>query len=97
MKKLLLAVVAIALIGGVAFAGDGSNGEIKAKAGGNGRLFGSVTNTDIAKAIKETSGLTVDKRKIEISESINNIGSFAAKVRFSKDITADIKILVSAI
>ncbi|MCL2474647.1 MAG: 50S ribosomal protein L9 [Chloroflexi bacterium] len=71
--------------------------EIKARAGENGRLFGSVTNADIAKRIKEVTGQTVDKRKVEIPENINGTGSFAARVRFSKDIIADIKIVVTAL
>jgi len=76
---------------------NGKTLEIKAKAGENGRLFGSVTNADIAKSIKEATGLTIDKRKVEIPESINGTGSFTAKVRFGKDIVADVKVVVSAI
>ena len=79
---------------------NGLNGqtiEVKARSGENGRLFGSITNADVAKAIKNQNGLDIDKRKIELDQVINGIGSYSATVRFNKDIAAEITISVSAL
>ena len=76
---------------------DGQIIAVKARAGENGRLFGSVTNTDVAKAIGQQKKVDIDKRKIELHQVINGTGSYDATVRFSKDIVAEIKISVSAL
>ena len=47
---------------------------LSARAGASGKLFGSVTSTDIAEAIKEDTGLVVDRRKIQLSEPIRELG-----------------------
>ena len=49
---------------------------VTAKGGGAGRLFGSVTNQEIADALKAKTGITLDKRKIVISDSIKNVGTY---------------------
>jgi len=76
---------------------NGKTVGVKAKAGENGRLFGSVTNTDVAKSIKEQFNLEIDKRKIELDQAIHGIGSYRGVIRFSKDTAADITIAVSAL
>lgn len=69
---------------------------IKAKAGGEGRLFGSVTPADIAKVIS-AEGINVDKRKIIFEEHIKTLGSFAVQVKFHPEVAAAININVEAL
>lgn len=70
--------------------------EIKVDAGEEGKLFGSVTSSDIAEAIKERVGVEVDKRKIEIEEPIKVLGEYKVQVKLFQDITAFLKVKVSA-
>ena len=67
---------------------------IKAKAGSNDRLFGSVTSAQVADAINEQFGIKVDKKKINLSSEIKNFGSFKATVKFYAGISQDIDIEV---
>lgn len=57
------------------------------------RLFGSVTNNDVAKLL-ETEGVTVDKRAIELEEPIKALGMYSVPVKLEKDVTAHAKLLV---
>ncbi len=66
---------------------------IKMPAGEGGRLFGSVTPADIAKKLSE-EGFEVDKKKIEVSEQIKNLGSYTVDVRLHPGIKAEITVLV---
>ena len=50
---------------------------VTAKGGGNGRLFGSVTNQEIADSLAKAAGIKLDKRKIVISDSIKNVGTYS--------------------
>jgi large subunit ribosomal protein L9 len=61
---------------------------VKAKAGGNGRLFGTVTNADVATAIAEALDVAIDKHKIELTTSIKALGSFPVEIRLHKNVTA---------
>jgi large subunit ribosomal protein L9 len=67
---------------------------IKAKTGAKNRLFGSITSADIAKELEATSGLIVDKRKIELSEPIRELGAVEVTVKLYKDINAKLKVTV---
>ena len=65
------------------------------KAGVDGRLFGSVTNSDIAEALK-TQGFEVSKSQIKIVDgNIKAIGEYAVQVALFTDVTADITLLVT--
>ena len=66
---------------------------IKVKAGAEGRLFGSVTVSDIAEAIHVPG---VDKRKIILSTPIKQTGRHTANIRLHPDVTADVTIDVRA-
>jgi large subunit ribosomal protein L9 len=66
---------------------------IKAKAGEEGKLFGSVTSMDIAEAAK-AQGVAIDKRKIVLEEPIKRLGEFAVPVKLHADVTADLKVAV---
>jgi large subunit ribosomal protein L9 len=67
---------------------------ISQQAGDDGRLFGSVTNQDIADAIRDARGLRVDKRKIHLEEPIRNVGTYMVVVEVSDGVTATIKTMV---
>jgi large subunit ribosomal protein L9 len=61
---------------------------IKAKAGGNGKLFGAVTNADVAAAIAGTLSVTVDKHKIELENQIKALGSYPVEIKLHKNVVA---------
>lgn len=67
---------------------------IKAKAGSNGKLFGSVTAGHISDAIAEQLGVKVDKKKITLSSDIKNFGSYSASVKFYNGISEKIDVEV---
>ena len=68
---------------------------IPAKAGEEGRLFGSVTNIDLEAALKE-QGLTLDRRKILLDEPIKQLGSYEVPVNLGGALRANIKLEVTA-
>ncbi len=68
---------------------------IGANAGDEGRLFGSVTNIDIEKALRE-KGFTVDRRKIVLVEPIKQLGEFTVPVKLLPEVEASLKIAVVA-
>jgi len=63
------------------------------KTGENDQLFGSVTNGDIAEALK-VQGFEVDKRQIILPESLRALGEFPVTIKVFRDITAEIKVSV---
>jgi large subunit ribosomal protein L9 len=69
---------------------------VKARAGGNGRLFGTVTNADIASAISDTFSIAVDKHKIEVKNSIKALGSYPVEIRLGKNVIAKTTVSVVA-
>jgi len=66
---------------------------IAVRAGEEGRLFGSVTNIHIEKALK-AKGLDVDRRKIHLQEPIKTLGDFDVPVRLTAELTVPIKVSV---
>ncbi len=67
---------------------------IKAKAGSNDRLFGSVTASHVADALNEQLGVKVEKKKISLSSDIKNFGSYSATVKFYTGISEKIDVEV---
>ena len=67
---------------------------IAQQAGDDGRLFGSVTNQDIADAIFEARGVRVDKRKVHLEEPIKHVGTYMVTVEVADDAIATIKTMV---
>jgi large subunit ribosomal protein L9 len=65
------------------------------QAGEDGRLFGSVTAQDIADAIKEARGITIDRRDIKLDEPIRTIGTRMVEVEVSTGVTATVKTMVT--
>ena len=67
---------------------------VKAKGGGAGRLFGSVTNQEIADALKASAGITLDKRKIVISDPIKNVGIYTVTCKLGYEISAPLSVKI---
>jgi large subunit ribosomal protein L9 len=68
---------------------------IKARAGEEGKLFGSVTNIDIEKALAE-QGVTVERRRIRLAEPIKSIGEHVVPVHLGVGVDAQITVVVEA-
>ena len=66
---------------------------VTAKGGGAGRLFGAVTNAEIAAAL-EKQGVKLDKRKIVMGETIKNVGTYTVTCKLGYEITAPLTIKV---
>lgn len=66
---------------------------VTAKGGGNGRLFGSVTNQEIADALAKT-GIKLDKRKIVINDTIKNVGTYTVTCKLGYEITAPLTVKI---
>lgn len=73
---------------------NGETLEMKAKAGVNGKLFGSVTAKEIARKIQEDYGISVNKRKIKVGE-IKAFGTYEAVIRLFQGVEATVKVRVS--
>ena len=67
---------------------------VKAKGGGAGRLFGSVTNQEIADALKLQSGIALDKRKIVLSDPIKNVGTYTVTCKLGYEISAPLTVKI---
>jgi len=75
---------------------DGKEINLKARTGAKDRLYGSITSADIASELKDMEGLVVDKRKIELTEPIRQLGSYEVIIRLAKDIMPKITVTVTA-
>jgi large subunit ribosomal protein L9 len=69
---------------------------IGANAGEEGKLFGSVTNIDIERALRER-GLDIERRKIMLAEPIKQLGEFTVPVRLDPEVEAGLKLTVAAL
>ena len=67
---------------------------IPIKLGKDGKLFGSVGGSDIAKALKENHGLNVDKRKISIVDEVSSIGTYEAIIKLHPETSVKMKVEV---
>ena len=67
---------------------------VKARAGTEDRLYGSVTSTDIADAIWKARRLRVDRRKVELDEPIKALGSYKVAITVFNDVRATVKVMV---
>lgn len=67
---------------------------VTAKAGGEGRLFGSVTTSEVAEAIEAQTGIVVDRRKLVIDEAIKETGEFQVTARLHPDVQFPVRIEV---
>ena len=67
---------------------------VTAKGGGAGRLFGSVTNQEIADALKKQTGIAIDKRKIVISDPIKAVGTYTVTCKLGYEINAPLTVKI---
>ncbi len=67
---------------------------LKAKAGENGKLFGSITSKDIAETLEEQHKIKIDKRKINLDEAIKTLGTTEIEVKIYPEVSAKLKVVV---
>jgi large subunit ribosomal protein L9 len=72
------------------------NMTVYAKTGDGGRLFGSVTNEQIAQQLKREAGVDIDKRKIEVEPPIKSLGPHEVVIKLHTEVTATVKVVVVA-
>lgn len=73
---------------------EGKTFKLTAKAGANGKLFGSVTSKDVSAKIKQEMGLDVDKRKISMQD-VKQFGTYEAEIKIYQGISAKIYVQVT--
>jgi len=73
---------------------EGKEITLKARAGAQEHLHGSITSADIASELQNAAGLVVDKRKVELDEPIRQLGSYEVAIRLTKDMIPKIKVTV---
>ncbi|HEX3629511.1 MAG TPA: 50S ribosomal protein L9 [Candidatus Dormibacteraeota bacterium] len=69
---------------------------LKLRSGKDGKLFGAVTNADVASALKQQHGITLDRRKIEFDEPVKAMGPGNAHVKLHREVTARIPLMVTS-
>ena len=74
---------------------EGKTVKLTAKAGANGKLFGSVTSKEIAEAIEAQMGAAVDKKKITLSSEIKAFGTYNIEIKLYQGISAKIFVTVT--
>ena len=67
---------------------------VAAKGGGAGRLFGSVTNTEVADALAKQADIKLDKRKIVLDEPIKAVGVYTVKCKLGYEISGELRVEV---
>jgi len=73
---------------------EGKEITLKAKAGSKERLYGSITSADIVEGISNSLGLVIDKKKVELTEPIRELGSYEVPIRLFKEIIPRIMLTV---
>ena len=74
---------------------EGKEVILKARAGVKDRLYGSITSANIAAELESTTGLAIDKRKIDLAEPIRQLGSYEVAIKLAKDIAPKIKVIIT--
>ncbi len=69
---------------------------VEAKLGNGGKLFGSVTAQDVADALKKQYNIDLDKRKIEMKETVKSLGAFPVSVKIHPEVSSQIEMKVVA-
>jgi large subunit ribosomal protein L9 len=72
---------------------DGVELHFTRKTGENDQLFGSVTSADVAEGL-EAQGFKIDKRQVQLSESIRALGEYPVTIKVFRDVTATVKVFV---
>jgi len=68
--------------------------KVPARAGSDGRLFGSITSAAIAEAVQAQTGVELDRRRLELEEPIRSLGVHTVEVRLHRDVTATLTLEV---
>ena len=71
--------------------------KISQKTGEGGRLFGSVTNKEVAQVLLEQEGIDIDRKKITIPEAIKKVGEYTAEIRLHTDVSAGLKLEITSL
>ncbi len=74
---------------------EGKTFTLKLKCGENGKLFGAVSNKDIADAIQKDLGIAIDKKKVTLDEPMKKLGTYDIKVRVMAGVSAMIKVVIA--
>ena len=74
---------------------EGKSVQIAAKAGKEGRLFGSVTAKEVAEEIKKQYNVIVDKRKVTLESEIKQFGTFSCEIKLYSGVSAKMKVVVA--
>ncbi|MDR1615929.1 MAG: 50S ribosomal protein L9 [Syntrophomonadaceae bacterium] len=74
---------------------DGKSVTVKVKTGGSDKLFGAVTNKEIADVIKQDFKINLDKKKIETEEPIKHLGEYTIKLKIYPKVQAELKVIVT--
>jgi large subunit ribosomal protein L9 len=69
---------------------------VKARAGAEGKLFGSITATDVATAVSEQTGVELDRRKLQLDEPIKTLGTHHVPVKLHSDVEFPVTVEVVA-
>lgn len=69
--------------------------EVKMKAGEGGRTFGSISTKEIATAVKEQLGVEIDKKKVQLKDSIKALGSYEVSVKLHPKVMAELRVKVT--
>ena len=69
---------------------------LTARAGSEGRLFGSITSSDIAEAVESQTGVALDRRKLELAEPVKTLGTHVVSVKLHSDVEFPVTIEVVA-
>jgi large subunit ribosomal protein L9 len=69
---------------------EGKSLKIAVKAGTSGKIFGSVTNVQVAAALKDQHGIEVERKKIVLPEEIKEMGTYTATINFHKEVQGKI-------
>lgn len=75
---------------------EGKTIQVPARTGENGRLFGSITNKDIAEAISKYLGQEFDRKHVDLPSPIKSLGSFPVSLKFGHNISATINVEIVA-
>lgn len=67
---------------------------IAARTGANDRLYGSITSSDIADAIKTSLGVAVDRRKVQLADPIKAMGTYTVGVKLHRDVSVPVTVQV---
>lgn len=69
---------------------EGQSLRIPMKAGANGKIFGSVTNVQVAQALREQYEIDLERRKIDVPEEVKTLGTYTATINYTKDFSGEV-------